>query len=171
MLAEPEPTGPVGPEQLAPLPQQQAGRPEALGIEIHQPARLAGQQGVFQGHGQEAHGAQHVAAVVGRIGGDVEHAEQLPVRPEQGAGAATEKAVLGEEVLRPQHLHLALLGQRGADGVGALARLPPAGAAAQKNALGMAGKPVVSAHREDGPLAVTQQQTTGSACQQLAKER
>jgi hypothetical protein len=35
----------------------------------------------------------------------------------------------------------------------------------------MAGKPVVSAHREDGPLAVTQQQTTGSACQQLAKER
>jgi len=25
VLAEPEPSGPVGPEQLAPLPQQQAG--------------------------------------------------------------------------------------------------------------------------------------------------
>ncbi len=61
---------------------------------------------------------------MGRIGGDVQHPEHLPVWPEQRAGAAAEKAVLGEEVLIAEHLHLALLGQRGADGVGALARLP-----------------------------------------------
>lgn len=108
---------------------------------------------------------------MGRICGNVEHPEQLPVRPEQGAGAATEEAVLGEEMLIAEHLHLALLGERCADGVGALARLPPAGAAAQKDALGVAGEAIVTAGGQYGPLAVTQQQATGSARQQLGKQR
>ncbi len=107
---------------------------------------------------------------MGRVGGDVEHPEQLPVWPEQRAGAAAQKAVLGEEVLIAEHLHLALLGQRGADGVGALARLPPAGTAAQKNALGVAGETVVTAGGQDGALAIAQQQPTGTPCQQLAKQ-
>ncbi|MNM22712.1 hypothetical protein D3C81_330930 [compost metagenome] len=171
VLAEPEPASPVGPEQFAPLPQQQAGRPETLRIEIHQPARLTRQQGVFQGHGQQPHRAQHVAIVMGRIGGDVEHPQQLPVRPEQGAGAATEEAVLGEEVLVAEHLYLAPLGEGGADGVGALARLPPAGATAQEDALGVAGEAIVTAGGQDGPLTVAQQQATGSARQQLGKQR
>ncbi len=109
--------------------------------------------------------------MVGRVSGDVEYPEQLPVRPEQGAGAATEEAVLGEEMLRAEHLHLALLGQRCTYGVGSLARFPPAGAAAQKDALGMAGKAIVTAGGQYGPLAVTQQQATGSARQQLGKQR
>ena len=79
--------------------------------------------------------------------------------------------MLGEEVLIAEHLYLALFGQRSADGVGALARLPPAGTAAQKDTLGMAGETVVSTGNQDGALAVTQQQTTGAPCQQLAKQR
>ncbi|MNH10390.1 hypothetical protein D3C79_698680 [compost metagenome] len=171
ILAEPESPGPVRAEQFPRLPQQQPGRPEALGLQIHQPARLAGQQGVLERHGQQPHRAQHVAVVVGRIGGDVEHPEQTAVRPEQRAGAAAEEAVLGEEVLGPQHLHLALFGKRGADGVGALARLPPAGAAAQEDALGVAGEAIIAAGGQDGALGVTQQQPAGSPGQQLGKQR
>lgn len=79
--------------------------------------------------------------------------------------------MLGEEMLITEHLHLALLGERCADGVGALARLPPAGAAAQKDALGVAGKAIVTAGGQYGPLTVTQQQATGPARQQLGKQR
>ncbi len=106
---------------------------------------------------------------MGRVGGDVEHPEQLPVWPEQRAGAAAQKAVLGEEVLIAEHLYLALFGQRGADGVGALARLP-SGHHCAKNALGVAGETVVTAGCQDGP-SPSQQQPTGTPCQQLAKQR
>jgi len=158
-------------KQLPLLSQQQASGPEALGIEIHQPARLACQQRVFEGHGQQPHRAQHVAIVMGSIGGDIEHPEQLPIRPEQRASAATEEAVLGEEVLIAEHLYFALLGQRGTDGVGALARLTPAGATAQKDTLGMAGEPLITTGGQNGPLTVTQQQATGATGQQLGKQR
>ncbi|MNQ36725.1 hypothetical protein D3C85_502500 [compost metagenome] len=79
--------------------------------------------------------------------------------------------MLGEEVLVAEHLYLAPLGEGGADGVGALARLPPAGAAAQEDPLGVAGEAIVTAGGQDGPLTVAQQQATGSARQQLGKQR
>ncbi len=79
--------------------------------------------------------------------------------------------MLGEEVLIAEHLHFALLGQRSTDGVGALARLPPAGATAQKDTLGMAGEPLITAGSQNGPLTVTQQQATRATRQQLGKQR
>ncbi len=79
--------------------------------------------------------------------------------------------MLGEEVLIAEHLHFALLGQRGTDGIGALARLTPAGATAQKDTLGMAGEPLITTGGQNGPLTVTQQQATGATRQQLGKQR
>ncbi len=107
---------------------------------------------------------------MGRVGGDVEYPEQLPVWPEQRAGAAAEKAVLGEEVLIAEHLHLALLGQRGADGVGALARLPQR-APLRKKCARRGGRNRRHRWRPGCALAIAQQQPTGTPCQQLAKQR
>lgn len=96
------------------------------------------EQAVLDHLRRRAHQAEGVRVAAALVAGDVEHAEQAPVRRRHRGGRAGEEAVAFEIVLGAMHDDGTSLGERGADGVGAAVPLVPGGAAHQRDALGAA---------------------------------
>ena len=77
------------------------------------------QQGVFHGAGRPGHQVAQFGALGHVHAGQVQHADALPVGPEQRCARAAVAAVVVKEMLAPVQPHGLQFGQRGADGGGA----------------------------------------------------
>ncbi len=88
---------------------------------------------------------------------DVEHAEQAPVRPQQGCGRAGQRRVLFQVMLRAHDGDGMALGESRADGIRAPAALRPVDARHQRHALGLAHEGVRTRGIEDQAVGVGQQ--------------
>ena len=93
------------------------------------------EQALFHDGRRQAGQAQRVALVAAVVAGNVEHADQPAIRPEDRTGAAGQEAVVFEEVLAAEHGDRHFFAQGGADGVGAAQVLVPRGAGRQGNAI------------------------------------
>jgi hypothetical protein len=129
-----------------------------LAVEVQAQAVAAGvaEPVVLDHAGRHAHQAHRVAVVGAVVARDVEHAEDVAARVEDGRGRAGEEAVGVHEVLVGMHERGPLLEEGGAHRVGALALLGPVDAGREGD-LGGALEEAVVAHRmQHGALGVAQ---------------
>ena len=129
-----------------------------MGVQTqHLVVAMAGvEQAVFDHAGGRAHQGEGVRVVPAVVARDVDDATQTPFRGEHRRGGTGQKAVAGQVVLGAMDDDGALLGQGGADGIGAPVVLMPECAGAQGDPLGPGGEVGVAQAVEQQALAVGQ---------------
>ena len=126
-------------------------------MDAHRVGENVGEHLVLDHLRRHAHQGQGVAVVAAFVAGDVERADHLAMRIEDRRAGAGQDLVGIQVMVRPMNHHRLLLGQRGADRVGAFAALGPADAGHERDARGLLEEIAVAERMQDQAFLVGQQ--------------
>ena len=154
----------VGADELAVLAHRQDALHQradeldpAVEVQPHDVAVVVGQPVVLDHARAHLHQAHRVLVVAALVAGDIEHAQDVAARIENGRGRAGQEVVGVHVVLVGMHERGRLLDQRGTDRIGALGLLRPVHAGLQRDLGGAVQEVLIADRVQDRAGGIAQQ--------------